>query len=93
LFIDVSLTVQIIAEFEAHTNRTVVEDYAHQTPLSAQNGQPALAAGRFSKREWREPGLFVVDHGWTECASQIIKAGEYRYISPVFTYNKKIGAT
>ncbi len=90
-FIDAPLAASIIAEFESRINRTVV-DYEHQTLLSAQNGQPAPAAGWFGKLEWRGSGLFAVDVEWTERASQMIQAGEYRYISPVFTYDKKTGA-
>lgn len=90
-YIDAALAANLIAEFETRTNQTVV-DYEHQTLLSAQNGQPAPAAGWFGKLEWRESGLFAVDVEWTERASQMIQAGEYRYISPVFTYDKKTGA-
>jgi phage I-like protein len=36
--------------------------------------------------------LFAIDVGWTERASQMIETGEYRYISPVFLYDKKTGA-
>lgn len=89
-FIDAILAAQIIAEFEARANRTVV-DYEHQTLLAAQNGQPAPAAGWFGKLEWRESGLFAVDVEWTERATQMIEGGEYRYISPVFAYDKKTG--
>ncbi|AKH39407.1 hypothetical protein AAW31_02265 [Nitrosomonas communis] len=97
-YIDATLAADLIAEFESRVNRTVV-DYEHQTLLSAQNGQPAPAAGWFGKLEWRPStgsgqaeGLFAVDVEWTERANQMIEAGEYRYISPVFTYDKKTGA-
>ncbi len=89
-FIDATLAAQIIAEFEARANRTVV-DYEHQTLLTAQNGQPAPAAGWFGKLAWRESGLYAVDVEWTERATQMIEGGEYRYISPVFAYDKKTG--
>ncbi|PTR02194.1 Mu-like prophage I protein [Nitrosomonas nitrosa] len=89
-FIDAALAAQIIAEFEARANRTVV-DYEHQTLLTAQNGQPAPAAGWFGKLEWRESGLYAIDVEWTERATQMIEGGEYRYISPVFAYDKKTG--
>lgn len=88
--IDAALSAEIIAEFAARANRTVV-DYEHQTLLTAQNGQPAPAAGWFGKLEWRESGLYAIDVEWTERATQMIDGGEYRYISPVFTYNKKTG--
>jgi phage I-like protein len=68
-----------------------VVDYEHQTLLAAQNGHPAPAAGWFSKLEWRESGLFAIDVEWTERATQMIEGGEYKYISPVFAYDKKTG--
>jgi phage I-like protein len=89
-FIDAALATQIIAEFEARSNRTVV-DYEHQTLLAAQNGQSAPAAGWFGKLEWRESGLYAIDMEWTERATQMIEGGEYKYISPVFAYHKKTG--
>ena len=89
-FIDAALAAQIIAEFEARANRAVV-DYEHQTLLAAQNGQPAPAAGWFGKLEWRESGLYDVDVEWTERATQMIEGGEYKYISPVFAYDRKTG--
>lgn len=90
-FVDAALAASIIAEFATRTNQTVV-DYEHQTLLTAQNGQPAPAAGWFGKLEWKESGLFAVDVEWTERAASMIEAGEYKYISPVFAYDKKTGA-
>lgn len=70
-----------------------VIDYEHQTLQAAKNGQPAPAAGWFKKLEWREgQGLFAVDVRWTARATAMIKAGEYRYISPVFGFDSKTGA-
>ncbi|SFI83288.1 phage protease [Nitrosomonas sp. Nm34] len=86
-----TLAGSVISWFETLTNKTVL-DYEHQTLLAAQNGQPAPAAAWFGELQWRESGLFAVDVEWTERASQMIKAGEYRYISPVFLYDKKTGA-
>lgn len=66
-----------------------VIDYEHQTLNTASNGQPAPAAGWFKHLEWREgDGLYVTDARWTERASAMIKAKEYRFISPVFHYDK-----
>ncbi len=66
-----------------------VIDYEHQTLQSKNNGNPAPAAGWFKKLEWREgDGLYVVDARWTDIAGRMILAKEYRYISPVFTYDK-----
>lgn len=64
-------------------------DYEHQTLRAAQNGQPAPAAG------WIDPaqiafapgvGLTAAAVRWTERAAAHIAAGEYLYLSPVFTY-------
>ncbi|SDX88506.1 phage protease [Nitrosomonas halophila] len=89
--IDAERAARIIDEFLTRKNRTVV-DYEHQTLLTAQNGQPAPAAAWFSQIEWRDSGLYAIDVEWTARASQMIESGEYRYISPVFTYDKQTGA-
>ena len=61
-----------------------VIDYEHQTVLSADNGQPAPAAGWAARVEWRDGlGLFAADIRWTDRARAMLAAGEYRYISPV----------
>ncbi len=66
-----------------------VIDYEHQTLRAIKNGQPAPAAGWFKKLEWRgNDGLFAVDVEWTDAAAEMILAGEYRFISPVFNYSK-----
>jgi phage I-like protein len=85
------LATAIIAEFDNRKIKTVI-DFEHQTMLASQNGQPAPAAGWFSKLEWRDNGLYAIDVEWTERASQMIAGGEYKYISPVFAYDKKTGA-
>lgn len=90
-FIDAELAKQIITEFASRENKTVI-DYEHQTILTAQNGQPAPASGWFSKLEWRDDGLFAIDVEWTERATSMIESGEYKYISPVFTYERKTGS-
>lgn len=90
-FIDAESAATIIAEFESRQNMTVI-DYEHQTMLTTENGQPAPAAGWFSNLEWRDTGLYAIDVQWTDRASRMIGDGEYKYISPVFTYDKKSGA-
>lgn len=67
-------------------------DYEHQTLNSESNGQPAPAAGWATRFEWRPGvGLFALDVQWTDRARQMIEAGEYRYISPVFVASKASG--
>lgn len=91
-FIDAELAAAIIADLDGRDNRLVI-DYEHQTLLTAENGQPAPAAGWFKQLEWREgDGLYAVDVEWTARAKQMIEAHEYKYISPVFSYDKKTGA-
>lgn len=68
-----------------------VIDYEHQTLLAEENGQPAPAAGWYKEFEWRDDGLWAIDVRWTEKARSMIEAEEYRYLSPVFEYDKKTG--
>jgi len=69
-----------------------VADYEHQTLASEKNGQPAPAAGWFKSLEWREgAGLYATGVEWTAKARAHIEAGEYKFISPVFSYDKNTG--
>lgn len=79
---------KLVAAFNRQTIRCVV-DYEHQTLMAASNGKPAPAAGWFSTLEWRADGLYAVDVSWTESASAMLTAGEYKYLSPVFSYDKQ----
>ncbi len=64
-----------------------VVDYEHQTLNADKNGLPAPAAGWWTQMEWRRGmGLYAVDVAWTDKARAMIEAGEYRYLSPVFSY-------
>lgn len=66
----------------------VVIDYEHQTLSAPTNGQPAPAAGWIKRATWRPgEGLFA-DVEWTAAARARIEAGEYRFISPVITFDK-----
>jgi phage I-like protein len=87
--INAELATALVAQVDA-ANTPLVIDYEHQTLRTTENGQPAPASGWFSKVEWREGvGLYAVGVEWTEKAAAMIAAGEYRFISPVFTYNKR----
>jgi len=83
--IDAAAAAQLIARANARSDRKVV-DYEHQTIKQQQNGQPAPAAGWMSGLEWRDDGLYMAPD-WTDKAAAMIAAREYRYISPVFTYD------
>ena len=89
--VDAATAQRLIAQVEERNLRIPI-DYEHQGFLSEKNGQPAPAAGWFRKLEWREgEGLFALDVEWTEKARDMIKAGEYRYISPVFIHDSETG--
>ncbi|EHD21547.1 MULTISPECIES: phage protease [Brenneria] len=78
----------LIAAANAQQTPYVI-DYEHQTLRAAKNGLPAPAAGWFKTLEWREgEGLFATDVTWTDSAAQMIADGSYRFISPVFSYDK-----
>ncbi|EDS8286989.1 TPA: phage protease [Citrobacter freundii] len=79
---------RLIAAADARETPYVL-DYEHQTLRSAKNGLPAPAAAFFKKLEWREgEGLFAVDVEWTTAAADMVAAKAYRFISPVFSYDK-----
>lgn len=72
----------------------IVFDYEHQTLLSAKNGQPAPAAGwgKTAALSWvTGKGLMLSNPEWTPKASEFISNKEYKYVSPVFTYDPKTG--
>ncbi len=79
---------RLIEQAAARANPYLI-DYEHQTILSKDNGQPAPASGWFAQLEWRQgSGLWAVGVEWTDRARAMIAAREYRFISPVFMYDK-----
>ena len=64
-----------------------VFDYEHQTDFAPKNGQPAPAAGWIEAMETRDDGIYA-RVAWTAKAREMIEAGEYRYVSPVFRHTK-----
>jgi hypothetical protein len=82
---------RIASEFNARASARVI-DYEHATVLAKTSGNKAPAAGWIKRLEWRPgDGLWAVDVEWTEAAAQAIAAREYRYVSPVFTYDPNTG--
>ncbi len=67
----------------------IVVDYDHQTVFSAIPGVGgrAPAAGWIKELEARPDGIYGRIE-WTDAATQAIRAGEYRYISPVYRHDK-----
>ncbi len=67
----------------------IVVDYDHQTMYGAVPGVGgrAPAAGWIKEFEIRDDGLWGRVE-WTDAAAQAIRAGEYRYISPVYLHTQ-----
>lgn len=63
-------------------------DYEHQTDLAPENGLPAPAAGWMTDFQARPEGLFAKVR-WTDRARAMLEAGEYRFLSPVFRFDKQ----
>lgn len=88
--LDASIAQRIIANLAARDD--VVIDYDHQSIKAEKNGQPAPAAGWFNRAEYRPgQGLFAVGVRWSERAKTMIASREYRYISPVFSFDAGTG--
>lgn len=92
-----AVTAQQLIDKVASRKNPLCIDYEHQSLLAATNGQPVPAAGWIdgSSLVWRDDpdasGLFATNVRWTAAASQHIEADEYRYLSPVFSYDPKTG--
>lgn len=86
------LAAKVVAAVAAQRTDVLV-DYEHQSLLSKNNGKPAPAAAWLKALEWREGtadaggGLWATDVSWTPAAAAALTAGEYRYLSPVFTHD------
>jgi phage I-like protein len=79
-----------IVNFWNSVPEQMVIDYEHQTQKADFNGLPAPAAGWSINLEVRADGVYgLID--WTDKARAHITAREYRYISPVFSYDSKTG--
>ena len=75
---------------KANSSIDIVVDYEHQTMMAAQNGHRAPAAGWLvaGGLEWQpNVGVVATEIRWTEDAADMIKDGEYRFLSPVFEYS------
>lgn len=85
------IAARLVAEANERPNKYVI-DYEHQTQLANENGQPAPASGWFKTLEFRPgQGLYATDVAWTARAKGYIDGQEYKYISPVFEFDKKTG--
>ncbi len=95
-FMDAGIAAQVIAR-AASRSTDIPIDYEHQILLSEKNGKEAPASGWISPRSlvWldtvAEPGLYG-EVRWTKRAREMIDAGEYRYLSPVFMFHPQTRA-
>ena len=81
---------RIIAELAARESKRVI-DYEHATLRAKKDGGKAPAAGWFRDAEWRDDGLWLTGVEWTAAAAQAIVDKEYRFASPVFSYDFQTG--
>jgi phage I-like protein len=87
---DAAIAARVIARFQQNQTPPVV-DYEHQTLEALDNGQPAPAAGFIRSLEWRDGAGLFAQVELTSRARQFVADGEYRYFSPVFSYDQKTG--
>lgn len=88
--LDAALAAALVARWQQRETPLVV-DYEHQTIHATENGKPAPAAGWIESLEVAADGLYATVK-WTAAARAFIKADEYRYISPVFSFDPETGA-
>jgi len=77
----------VLAAFAAE-GKDIPVDWEHASEIKAPNGDQAPAAGWIRKMELRN-GETWVQVQWTARAVEHIRNREYRYISPVFIYEKE----
>ncbi|WP_367025219.1 phage protease [Methylococcus sp. ANG] len=72
-------------------SQAAVVDYNHQTLIAAGSGGEAPAAGWIDPVTlvWREGAGIAATVKWTAEARAAIAADQYRYLSPVFSYDAK----
>ena len=63
-------------------------DWEHASELKAPNGDQAPAAGWIKQMEIRENGSIWGRVEWTAKGAASVSSKEYRYLSPVFIYDK-----
>lgn len=88
-FLDAPSAQSLIYRFNTVAMPLLV-DYEHQTMSAEFNGQPAPAAGWGKNLTFEADGLYA-EVDWTEKAKAMIQSGEYKFISPVFTYDDQTG--
>lgn len=80
----------ILSAFAART-RPMVIDWEHATEHRAPHGLDAPAAGWIDRLESRSGSIWGHVSAWTERAAQQLRNREYRFLSPVFRFEKATG--
>jgi phage I-like protein len=91
--IDEAAATALIERAKQRKNDIVI-DYEHQTLNAAKNGMPAPAFGwiKADSLLWvAGKGLMVSNPEWTEEGQSYIDGKKYKYLSPVFSFDKKTG--
>lgn len=89
--LDAAIAAALIARANQRETPLCI-DYEHHTLTAKDAGHKAVAAG------WIEALAYVPGRGlfarvaWTDAAREHIRADEYRYISPLFTFDPETGA-
>ncbi len=92
--LDADGAAALIARAAARADKKLI-DYEHQS-MRAGEIAPVPAAGWIEALEWRdpsgtEPGGLYAQPDWTPKAAAMIAAREYRYLSPLFSYDPATG--
>lgn len=101
--LDAAVFAQIISNFERTTNRRVPLDFEHASEMDASSGdiptRGAPAQGWITQLAVRDDGNLWAFTEFGDLASEYIRKGQYRYISPAIVFGardpvtgEKIGA-
>ncbi len=89
--LDDATAARLVADMAARQSDRYI-DYEHATLHAKTKGTEAPAAGWFDALEWDPAvGLTATGIRWTDRAAGYIAAREYRYISPLFSYEPGTG--
>ena len=72
------------------SDRDIPIDYEHATEIKAPEGEPAPAAGWIKQLQARGGALWG-EVEWTDRGREAVASREYRYLSPVFEYERESG--
>lgn len=80
----------VVARFKARGLELPL-DYEHQTLKAEENGLPAPAAGWITGLTYESGVGLLADVRWTDAGGGYVAKREYKYLSPVFPFDKQTG--